>query len=487
MDPQWRVTYLNTTGERIMGIAEAELVGRDLWEAFPGMADLEFGRQCRHAVELGEAVEFEAHDPGRDNWFEVRAVPSNEGLALYLLDITARHAAQDRARVAQEEAEAAVARLGLLAAVSAELAATLRAEAAVGRLAKLVVPALADASIVSLVDEGRLRDVGWWHADPALRPALERYAEVRADALTDHSIVGRALETGQPVLVAENALPALRDALAPGEAWDLIEALAPESAAFLPLRARGRTVGLLSLYRGAGRADLNDTDLAIAAEVAARAGLALDNALLYAQQRSLAEGLQTSLLTAPPEPDHCHIVVRYVPAAEAASVGGDWFDSFLQADGATVLVIGDVVGHDTEAAAAMGQVRGLLRGIAWYSGAGPAEVLSGLDAAMEGLQVNTTATAVVARLEQTKADQDRNLRELRWSNAGHPPPLTVSPGGPVTLLGWPRSRSPPRHRPAHPAARVDGHPGEWRHRAPLHRRARRAAGPEPRRGDRPAV
>lgn len=437
VDPEWRVTYLNATGERVMGILADDLVGRNLWEAFPGLESFEFGRHCYRAVETGESVEFEAHYPGGATWFEVRAVPSNEGLVLYLLDITERHAAQERAREAQEQAEAAVSRLQLLAAVSAELAATLRAEAAVARLAKLVVPALGDGSIVSLVEEGRLRDVGWWHADPALRPALERYAKVRAEALNDDSILGQALETGRPVRVAEDALAALRDFHTPGPAWETLEALSPESAAFLPLRARGRTVGLLSLFRGPDRPGLTDTDLDVAGEVATRAGLALDNALLYAQQRSLAEGLQTSLLTDPPEPDHCHIVVRYVPAAEAAYVGGDWFDSFLQADGATVLVIGDVVGHDTEAAAAMGQVRGLLRGIAWYSGAGPAEVLSGLDAAMEGLQVDTTATAVVARLEQRRAEYDREVRLLRWSNAGHPPPMVVSPGCSVTVLDGP--------------------------------------------------
>ena len=184
---------------------------------------------------------------------------------------------------------------------------------------------------------------------------------------------------------------------------------------------------------------MDDGDFATVKEVASRAGLALDNARLYAEQRSLAAGLQRSLLTEPPQPDHCEIVTRYVPAAEIASVGGDWFDAFLQADGATMLVIGDVVGHDTEAAAAMGQVRALLRGIAWHSGAGPAEVLSGLDAAMEGLQVGTTATAVVARLEQTESEREQGLCRLRWSNAGHPPPMTVLPDGRVGVLSAPEA------------------------------------------------
>ena len=84
-----------------------------------------------------------------------------------------------------------------------------------------------------------------------------------------------------------------------------------------------------------------------------------------------------------------------------------------------MLVIGDVVGHDTEAAAAMGQLRGLLRGIATYSDAAPAEVLRGLDASMTTLQIRALATAAVARFEQTADELERGLTRMRWANAGH--------------------------------------------------------------------
>lgn len=79
-------------------------------------------------------------------------------------------------------------------------------------------------------------------------------------------------------------------------------------------------------------------------------------------------------------------------------------------------------------------MRGLLRGIAWHSGSGPADVLTGLDAAMQGLQVDTTASAVVARLEQGRRDRDQGRCRLRWSNAGHPPPMVVHPDGRVAEL-----------------------------------------------------
>jgi serine phosphatase RsbU (regulator of sigma subunit) len=106
----------------------------------------------------------------------------------------------------------------------------------------------------------------------------------------------------------------------------------------------------------------------------------------------------------------------------------------VQPGGSTMLVIGDVVGHDTEAAAAMGQLRGLLRGIATYSDAGPLEVLRGLDHSMATLQTRTLATAAVARFEQSPEDLRRGVTRMRWANAGHLPPLVVNPDGTVAEL-----------------------------------------------------
>jgi serine phosphatase RsbU (regulator of sigma subunit) len=200
------------------------------------------------------------------------------------------------------------------------------------------------------------------------------------------------------------------------------------------LRARGRVLGAMTVYRGRDRDPMDTGDQATLREVADRAALALDSAALHEQQRRMAEELQRSLLTDPPEPDHSEIAVRYVPANQAAQVGGDWYDAFLQPGGATVVAIGDVVGHDTAAAAAMGQLRSLLRGIAYSSGAGPAAVLTDLDRAMGGLQVHTLATAAVARLEQETVDRERGETRLRWSSAGHPPLLVLHPDGRVQEL-----------------------------------------------------
>ncbi|MEO7744679.1 MAG: SpoIIE family protein phosphatase [Actinomycetota bacterium] len=428
MDSEWRLTYVNRTAERIIGTAAAEVIGRELWELLPGLEDSDFGERYRHARQTGETVEFEAHYAHLGRWFEVRAVPDAGGLALYFLDVTARR--DDRAR-----AEAATARLELLSLVSAELvAAGLAVEDAVSRLAELVVPGLADWCVVSLIDDGQIRDVGSWHREAPLRPVVESYVLNRLEGRVDLGAVQRAWETGRPAVIVTRATDVVLPTLGSEVARTSLSQLAPESVVAVPMTARGQITGILALCRGADRPPMSDDEITTALEVANRAGLALDNARAYAEQRSLAEVLQRSLLTTPPEPDHCEITVRYVPAAQAASVGGDWFDAFLQPDGATILVIGDVMGHDTVAAAAMGQVRSLLRGIAWHSGAAPAEVLSGLDAAMQGLQVSTTATAVIARLEQSSDERDRGITRLRWSNAGHPPPMAINADGTVIAL-----------------------------------------------------
>jgi PAS domain S-box-containing protein len=435
LDRQWRFAYVNRHAERLLERSREELLGGSIWELFPSAVGSDFETHYRAAMTSGEPTTFEAYYPAPlDAWYEVQAWPDPDGVSVYFLDITAR-------RIAQEQTQQAARRAQLLAEVTSELTGTLEGEEAVARLAQLVVPTLADWCLVTLVDDEQnigsrrgLRDVGCAHVDPDARPLVERYAGVRWAAVTDASYAVRALRTGQMVQVRANGTAAIEEVLVPGEARDLIGQLAPEAFTVLPLRGRGRTVGLLTLFNGPGRGPISAADLDTAREAAGRAGLALDSGRLYRQQRDLAEGLQRSLLSEPPQPDHAEIAVRYTAAAEAAQVGGDWYDAFRQRDGATVLVIGDVVGHDTAAAAAMGQVRTMLRTVAARDEGSPAAVLREVDAVMETLEAGVTATAVVARLEQTPREQVRGITHLRWSNAGHPPPMVVNPDGSVMAL-----------------------------------------------------
>jgi PAS domain S-box-containing protein len=425
LDREWRFRYINAQAERLMGGPRVEFLGRTVAEALPGTVGGVFDDALRAAMRSGEPISFEAASPSEpfERWVEVRAWPEPGGLAVHFLDVT------DRVR-AEEAARRATARTALLASVTAELSGALDGESALGRLAQLVVPTLADGCIVTVVDrEGRARDIGSWHRDPQRRPLLERYTEIRLDTLPLASPVGLALHSGTS---ATEAVTAVLDLMPPGPARGILQALGPETAVVVPLPGEERTVGVLTLYQDPGR-DVADDDLETLQQVAVHAGRAIERVHRQSQQAQLAEALQRSLLTDPPEIAHATVVVRYVPAAEAARVGGDWYDAFLQRDGSAVVVIGDVVGHDTAAAASMGQLRGMLRGIAHYSGAGPAEVLRGLDEAISDMHTDTLATAAVARFE--RADAEGGWTRLRWANAGHPPPLVLEPDGNVTVLG----------------------------------------------------
>jgi serine phosphatase RsbU (regulator of sigma subunit) len=433
LDREWRFSYVNAEAERVLASTREELLGGVVWELFPAAVGSDFEVHYRAAAATGEERVFEAHYPvPLDAWFEVRAWPSPDGLSVYFLDVTERRAAEERAR-------RSAARLAVVADVTAAMGATLSGghgeQAALQKVAEAVVPALGDWAIVSLLDEedGRMRDVGSWHRDPGARGLVERYAALRLAAVRPDAPILRALASGQ-LRVVDDVPAAVGRTLPQGEIRDVFRALAPRTAITLPMTARGRTMGALSVYRSAERPIADADDVATARDAAERVALALDNARLYGQQRRLAEGLQRSMLTAPPQPDHAEIVVRYRPAVEVAQVGGDWYDAFLQPSGATVLVIGDVVGHDTEAAAAMGQLRGMLRGMAYREGPGPAAVLTDLDTAIEGLGMGTMATAAIVRVEQTPEERTAGLARLRWSNAGHPPPLLLHPDGRIEAL-----------------------------------------------------
>jgi hypothetical protein len=156
---------------------------------------------------------------------------------------------------------------------------------------------------------------------------------------------------------------------------------------------------------------------------------ATDRVIARAAERAIGEALQRSLLTKPAQPDHTQVAVRYLPAASQARIGGDWYDAFNGHDGTLMLAVGDVNGHDQRAAVAMAQVRNLLRGVAYTTHGSPARVLTTLDTAMVGLEVGLYATAVLARVEEDGAG-----RTLRWSNAGHPPPVLIDPDGRARML-----------------------------------------------------
>jgi PAS domain S-box-containing protein len=435
LDDELPTQWVARHGERVLLADRAQAVAR-----FPRMAEIGdlVGVRALAALPLrveGRVVGSFTVVWGGDHGFAdedvelLEALTAQIGLSVSRLQADAgRDAAVAALRVAN-------ARLELLAEAGRVLSDTLDITEQLGRLAGLVVPALGDWCWVVVPDEhGRMRQLASAHRDPDRNTELAAYVRAMVAGITDAAAARVVTRTGRPLVVGALDTEYVQRALPDRAAQEMLARLAPASGIVVPLSARGRTLGALGVYRDAGRGAHTDAELDTALEVGRRAGVALQQAQLFGQQRQLAEVLQRSMLTAPPAPDHCEIAVRYVPAAAGAEVGGDWYDAFVQPGGATMLVIGDVVGHDSGAAAAMGQLRGLLRGIGHHTGGTPAEVLTGLDRAGIGLDLDTLATALVARLEQDAPELAADETRVRWSTAGHPPPVLIDAEGTVVLL-----------------------------------------------------
>jgi GAF domain-containing protein len=323
-------------------------------------------------------------------------------------------------------------RLQLLADVGRVLSGALDVPDQLAQLAELMVPLIGDWGWIVAADEhGRLVEMAAAHRDPARIAEVTAYVRLMAASLTDQGAARIVLRTGQPLVIPELTSARIDAAFRDQAARDALLALEPSAVLAVPLTARGQVLGVLLLANDAERGPHSASETDIALEVGRRAGVALDQMRLFAAQRDLADALQRSMLTEPPRPDGCEIVVRYVPAAAGVEIGGDWYDAFVQPDGCTVLAIGDVAGHDTRAAAAMGQVRGLLRGISYAGSRTPAAVLSELDRAIDGLALDTIATALVAELS---AGSDGGGAAMRWASAGHPAPVLLAPDGRVSVL-----------------------------------------------------
>jgi len=198
------------------------------------------------------------------------------------------------------------------------------------------------------------------------------------------------------------------------------------SVLVLPLRARGRILGVLTMRIAAGADWKPVISRSAAREIAARAALALDNALLYERERDVSHTLQLGLLGgALPTFEHVVVASAYRPGSAALEVGGDWYDAFPLENGAIALVVGDVVGHGLEAAVAMGQLRGAVSALARSSS--PALLLERLDAFVETVPSAATATLAYVALDPTTG-------AVRYACAGHPPPLVLSPDGRTRFL-----------------------------------------------------
>lgn len=205
-----------------------------------------------------------------------------------------------------------------------------------------------------------------------------------------------------------------------------------ESVVLLPVPGRRRILGVLAVVprTGAGVDVLDEATLTVLSLTVRRVGLAVDNVRLYAREHRLAETLQRAMLPEQAEVDGLDVWTYYAPNSEHAQVGGDWYDVLQIAPDVVAVVIGDVVGHDVEAAAAMGQLRSVVRSYL-FEQAQPGAVLSRVDQLVAGMRVPRPAGLVLTTMRR---QQDGGWR-VDYSRAGHLPALHVRAGEVTRLSG----------------------------------------------------
>ncbi|MFD8163365.1 SpoIIE family protein phosphatase, partial [Streptomyces malaysiensis] len=197
-----------------------------------------------------------------------------------------------------------------------------------------------------------------------------------------------------------------------------------------PLRGRRRVIGAAVFVRRPDRPPFEPDDLLVAAQLATHTALGVDKAVLYGREVYIADELQRTMLPdSLPQPTGVRLASRYLPAAETARVGGDWYDAIPLPGNRVALVVGDVMGHSMTSAAIMGQLRTTAQTLAGLD-LPPQEVLHHLDEQAQRLGTDRMATCLYAVYDPV-------AHRIVVANAGHPPPLLLHRGGRAEVLRVP--------------------------------------------------
>ncbi|GGU82052.1 hypothetical protein GCM10010260_13280 [Streptomyces filipinensis] len=274
-----------------------------------------------------------------------------------------------------------------------------------------------------------------------LPPAFEPEPEPEPSALAELSVLTTELCEVRPGGALNEVLRGVRPVFADSPAAraalpELLgeggEAVVPsgQHAILAPLRGRRRVIGAALFLRRPERLPFEADDLLVAAQLATHSALGIDKAVLYGREAYIADELQRTMLPETlPRPTGVRLASRYLPAAETARVGGDWYDAIPLPGSRVALVVGDVMGHSMTSAAIMGQLRTTAQTLAGLD-LPPQEVLHHLDEQAQRLGTDRMATCLYAVYDPV-------THRITIANAGHPPPVLLHLGGRAEVLRVP--------------------------------------------------
>ena len=421
------ITSWNPAAERLYGYSAEEAVGRHISFLIPpDHKDEE--RVILDRVRRGERLETYETERIRADGARIAVsltvsqirspVQGVIGASVVARDVTA----EQRRRNAQE----------FLATASRLLDTSLDPTETARTIVGTAVPTLAELCVVDFV-----RSDGWFGdsvvagVDPEAAARLEGVRrESPLDPDGDHP-VAQVLRDDRPRIWRDLKEPDVVDQVAlSDEHRRLMDEAGYNSAAVVPLIARGRTLGALSFLHAQQDLRYDPDDLGFLSELGERAAMAFDNARLYRERDRIAENLQRGLR--PPRPADVpglEISVVFEAAGEGMEIGGDFYDVLPTEDGCWVLV-GDVAGKGSAAAGVSVAVRHSIRGLTREIDE-PEEILLGVnELLLAGSSLNDFATALLIRMRREPNGWDTAL-----ASAGHPPAIHVTPDGPVQLGG----------------------------------------------------
>lgn len=275
------------------------------------------------------------------------------------------------------------------------------------------------------IPEDRDTDGGFM---PALRPEPSELQSMTAE-LCEVRPGGALAEVLRGVRPVFADAPAARAAL-PELLGDDLVVPGGQRAILAPLRGRRRVIGAALFLRRPERLAFEADDLLVAAQLATHSALGIDKAVLYGREAYIADELQRTMLPETlPRPTGVRLASRYLPAAETARVGGDWYDAIPLPGSRVALVVGDVMGHSMTSAAIMGQLRTTAQTLAGLD-LPPQEVLHHLDEQAQRLGTDRMATCLYAVYDPVS-------HRITIANAGHPPPVLLHLGGRAEVLRVP--------------------------------------------------
>ncbi|MFF7209809.1 SpoIIE family protein phosphatase [Streptomyces sp. NPDC008238] len=416
LDLEGRVRFLNAAAEDLLGVGAADLMGSPPWERLLWMDGPAFEDAYRAAVISKQTTAFTALRPP-DQWLSFRLDPGPSGISVTVTPAEGEPAPPADGPAVPPGARGTVGASAMyqLMYLAATLTEAVGVQDVVDQVADQLVPAFEAQGLVVLTAEGgRLRVVGHrGYSD-------EFMAQVDGAPLTSSIVTARALTRGTPLF-----FPSYADL---HRAYPLALRFRNRDAwAFLPLITSGRPVGLLVLSYDRSR-PFPQAERNVLIALAGLIAQALDRAHLYDTKHQLARTLQTGLLPKElPRIPGLDVAARYLPAGHGSEIGGDFYDLIRCGPRCAAVTIGDVQGHNLQAAALMGQVRIAVHAHA-TAHSSPGDVLARTNRLLSDLDTGLFTSCLFAHI-----DLERHVGRL--ATAGHPPPLIRHPDGRAGILG----------------------------------------------------